>query len=96
MSEIQLLLCGANEVDVEDWCANTIYAGGFAADSPTVVRPWALEEVLDQSPRRKHTHTQYNDAVGIPRARRSDLATLQQQKHCILPTHWNARFGSGS
>ena len=53
MSEIQLLLCGTNVVDLEDWRANTTYAGGFAEDSPTVVWFWELMQAMHNDERAK-------------------------------------------
>jgi hypothetical protein len=38
-SELELLISGMPEIDIDDWAANTVLqSGGFAADSPQVVR----------------------------------------------------------
>jgi hypothetical protein len=36
VAELQLMLCGAGAIDVDDWRAATRYKGGFAAGSAQV------------------------------------------------------------
>ncbi len=38
-SELELLISGMPEIDIDDWAAHTVLQpGGYAADSPQVVR----------------------------------------------------------
>ena len=48
VAEFQLLLCGAPEIDVDDWQASTKYRGGYSAGSDQVKWFWA--EVRGMTP----------------------------------------------
>jgi hypothetical protein len=39
---MQLLMCGVQEIDVDDWQASAAYSGGFDASSRTVRWLWAV------------------------------------------------------
>jgi hypothetical protein len=40
-ADLQLLMCGVHEIDVDDWQASAEYSGGFDASSRTVLWFWA-------------------------------------------------------
>ena len=40
-ADVQLLMCGVQEIDVDDWQASGEYGGGFDASSRTVRWFWA-------------------------------------------------------
>ena len=44
-SELELLLCGVEEVDVDDWRRHTLYTGGYTAKS-NMVKWWSGRLVL--------------------------------------------------
>ena len=48
VAEFQLMLCGAPEIDVDDWQASTEYRGGYSAGSDQVKWFWA--EVRGMTP----------------------------------------------
>ena len=48
VAEFQLMLCGAPEIDVDDWQASTEYLGGYSAGSDPVKWFWA--EVRGMTP----------------------------------------------
>ena len=41
VADVQLLICGVQEIDVDDWQASAEYDGGFDASSRTVLWFWA-------------------------------------------------------
>ena len=50
--ELELLLCGISEVNVDEWQASTVYTGGFRASHPTVVWFWqVVRDKLDNAQR---------------------------------------------
>mmetsp|Transcript_110292 Transcript_110292/g.321217 ORF Transcript_110292/g.321217 Transcript_110292/m.321217 type:complete len:309 (+) Transcript_110292:229-1155(+) len=52
--ELELLLCGVSEVNVDEWQASTLYSGGFRSTSPTVIWFWRIvRERLDNEGRSK-------------------------------------------
>ena len=54
--ELELLLHGVPEIDVEDWQANTQYRSGFEENHPTIVAFWAIVESWDGEMRGKLLH----------------------------------------
>ncbi|KAF1740855.1 hypothetical protein MXB_5647 [Myxobolus squamalis] len=44
--ELQILLCGVQTYDIEDWKANTVYAHGYNCNSPQCIWFW---EFIDKS-----------------------------------------------
>ena len=38
--ELELLMCGMPNIDVDDWCAHTQYKGEYSADSEVVAWFW--------------------------------------------------------
>jgi E3 ubiquitin-protein ligase HACE1 len=51
VAELQMIVCGTDSIDIEDWQANTVYRGGFSATSPTVEWFWSIIKGLDQQER---------------------------------------------
>ena len=50
--ELELLLCGVSEVNVDEWQASTLYSGGFRSTSPTIIWFWRIvRERLDNEER---------------------------------------------
>ena len=48
VTELQVIVCGTQTIDVADWKAHTLYRAGFTVDSPTVRWFWQLiEEEFD-------------------------------------------------
>ena len=52
-ADIKLLLCGAVEIDVDDWEASTTYQGGFAAQSQQVQWFWTTVRAMSKFQRNK-------------------------------------------
>ena len=46
IAEFQLMLCGATEIDVDDWQASTKYRGGYSAGSNQVKWFWAVVHTM--------------------------------------------------
>jgi E3 ubiquitin-protein ligase HUWE1 len=51
--ELELLLCGSPEIDVEEWKANTEYEGGFAEENEIIQCFWQMVEGMGQVQRSK-------------------------------------------
>ena len=49
--DIKLLLCGAPEIDVDDWEASAEYSGGFSADSEQVGWFWLVVRGMNEEER---------------------------------------------
>eukprot|EP01049_Picozoa_sp_SAG25_P006959 SAG25_NODE_547_length_7025_cov_3.655357_4_plen_567_part_00 len=54
--EIQLMICGVPEIDVNDWETCTTYAGGLTQDSPIVRWFWLIVRAMDPSQRSQLLH----------------------------------------
>lgn len=46
--ELELMLCGVPDIDIEDWKKNTTYQSGFTKDSETVVWFWEVVSSFTQ------------------------------------------------
>ena len=51
--ELELLISGLPEIDIDDWRNNTEYYGGFTCSSPQVVWFWRAVRSMDQEERAK-------------------------------------------
>lgn len=51
--ELELLLCGSPEIDLDDWKSNTRYEGGYTAESPSIVHFWEAVEEMNHTHRSK-------------------------------------------
>ncbi|KAA6369232.1 MAG: hypothetical protein EZS28_035241, partial [Streblomastix strix] len=50
IAELELMLCGVDKFDVEDWKANTNYIGGYNTKSTQIICFWNLvEDMSDES-----------------------------------------------
>lgn len=52
-ADLKLLVCGAPEIDVDDWQASAGYMGGFSADSEQVKWFWDIVRNMDREQRIK-------------------------------------------
>eukprot|EP00729_Bicosta_minor_P005103 gene5103-8273_t len=52
-TDVKMLLCGAPEIDVDDWQASATYRGGLAAGSQEVVWFWSTIRGMDAKERSK-------------------------------------------
>jgi len=52
-AELELLLCGSDEVDLEDWKVNTLYKSGYTAESEVIKWFWSLAEKMSNEERLK-------------------------------------------
>jgi E3 ubiquitin-protein ligase HACE1 len=52
-ADMQLLMCGVQEIDVDDWQASADYSGGFDASSRTVLWFWAAVRRMTNEERSK-------------------------------------------
>ena len=50
-AELELLLCGSDEVDLDDWRQNTLYKSGYTAESEVIKWFWALAEKMSNQDR---------------------------------------------
>jgi len=50
-AELELLLCGSEEVDVDDWRHNTLYKSGYTAESEVITWFWALVDKMSNEER---------------------------------------------
>ncbi|KAA6402517.1 MAG: putative E3 ubiquitin-protein ligase SMURF1 [Streblomastix strix] len=46
-AELEIMLCGVDQIDLEDWKANTDYIGGYRSNSPQILYFWDM--ILDMS-----------------------------------------------
>mmetsp|Transcript_63666 Transcript_63666/g.105629 ORF Transcript_63666/g.105629 Transcript_63666/m.105629 type:complete len:165 (+) Transcript_63666:1-495(+) len=51
VKEIELMVCGADEIDVEDWQKNTQYENGYTADSRSVRWFWEVVHTFSSQSR---------------------------------------------
>ena len=65
VAEFQLMLCGAPEIDVDDWQASTEYRGGYSAGSDQVKWFWA--EVRGMTPEEQLMLPPYASAETLAR-----------------------------
>ena len=84
VAEFQLMLCGAPEIDVDDWQASTEYRGGYSAGSDQVKWFWA--EVRGMTPEERGQLLFF--CTGSARAPATGFANLmgysgQQQRFTI-------------
>ena len=56
VADLQLLMCGVQEIDVNDWEASAEYAGGFDARSPTVRWFWSAVRCMTNEERSALLH----------------------------------------
>jgi hypothetical protein len=74
VTELQVIVCGTQTIDVADWKAHTQYQGGFSAASPTVRWFWRLvEEEFDSEQRTAILAF----ATGSPRVPATGFVNLQ-------------------
>ncbi len=52
-ADVQLLMCGVQEIDVDDWQASAEYSGGFDASSRSVLWFWAAVRRMTNEERSK-------------------------------------------
>uniref|UniRef100_A0A7S0F765 HECT-type E3 ubiquitin transferase n=1 Tax=Hanusia phi TaxID=3032 RepID=A0A7S0F765_9CRYP len=45
--DLELLLCGSTEIDIEDWKVNTLYKSGYSSESDIVCWFWELVRKMD-------------------------------------------------
>jgi hypothetical protein len=72
VGEIQLLLCGVVEIDVEDWKASAQHKGGYSKDSKQVKWFWVVVEAMSATQRAALLHF----ATGSARAPATGFAQL--------------------
>ncbi|KAA6360701.1 MAG: putative E3 ubiquitin-protein ligase Itchy [Streblomastix strix] len=53
IAELELMLCGVDKFDVDDWKANTNYIGGYNTRSPQIICFWNLVEDMSDEDRAK-------------------------------------------
>ena len=87
VADLQLLMCGVQEIDVNDWEASAQYAGGFDACSPTVRWFWAAVRCMTNEERSALLHF----CTGSARVPATGFATLmgysgQQQRFRLQRT----------
>jgi len=51
--ELELLVCGSSEVDMEDWKFNTLYKSGYTPDSEVIKWFWDMTEKMKNEERLK-------------------------------------------
>ena len=84
VGDLQLLLCGAGEIDIADWQMNTQYRNGLTADSQTTIFFWAV--ICDMSIDERAALLAY--ATGSPKAPATGFADMvgyngQQQRFTL-------------
>ena len=84
IAELQLMLCGVTEIDVDDWQSSTKYDGGYSAESDQVKWFWAEVRRMTSEDRGKLLHF----CTGSARAPATGFANLtgyhgQQQRFTI-------------
>ena len=84
VAEFQLMLCGAPEIDVDDWQATTEYCGGYSTSSDQV--QWFWDQVRGMTPEERGQLLFF--CTGSARAPATGFANLmgysgQQQRFAI-------------
>lgn len=41
-NELELLMCGLQDINVTDWKANTLYKGEYHANHPVIINFWKV------------------------------------------------------
>ena len=72
VAELQLMLCGVDEIDVDDWESSTEYRGGYSEGSPQVQWFWAKVRRMTTEDRSKLLHF----CTGSARAPATGFANL--------------------